>query len=65
MLDKARLQEVIGESDRIRETIDAITDFEIYSAIVDVFLEVVLVNEILRDVGDLDFYVFGIVEWRC
>ena len=29
-----------------------------------VFVEFVLVNEVLRDVGELDFYVFGIVEWR-
>ena len=28
-----------------------------------VFVEVILVNEVLRDVGDLDFYVFRIVEW--
>ena len=29
-----------------------------------VFVEVILVDEILRDVGELEFYVFGIVEWR-
>ena len=28
------------------------------------FVEVILANEILRDIGELDFYVFGIVKWR-
>ena len=29
-----------------------------------VFVEVILVDEVLRDVGELDVYIFGIVEWR-
>ena len=47
----------------MRETIDAIADFEIYPALVDIVVEVVLLNELLGDVGDLDFDIFGIVEW--
>ena len=63
VLEKERLWEVVGEDSGLRETIDAITDFEIHPAIVDVFVEFILVNEILRDVGELDFDVFGIVKW--
>ena len=37
-------------------------DFEKHPVIVDVFLEVIIVDEILRDVGELDFDVLGIVE---
>ena len=64
VLEKECLQEVICEASGMRETIDAITDFEIHPALVYVFLEVILANEILRDIGELDFYVFGIVKWR-
>ena len=48
----------------MRETIDIIMNFEILPAMLDVFVEVIIVNETLRDVGLLDFYVFGIVDWR-
>ena len=49
----------------MRETIDAVADFEIYPAFVEIVLEVVLVDEILWDVGELDFDILGIVEWCC
>ena len=65
VLDNARLQEVIGKAVGLRGTIDAIADSEINPSIMGVFVEVILVNEILRDVGELDFDVFGIVKWRC
>ena len=65
VLDNARLQEVIGKAVGLRGTIDAIADSEINPSIMGVFVEVILVNEILRDVGELDFGVFGIVKWRC
>ena len=61
VLEKVRFQEVIGKAAGLRETIDAIMDFEIHPAIVDIFVEVIPVDEILRDVGELDFDVFGIV----
>ena len=64
VLDKARLQEVVGEAAGLRETIDAITDFEIHPAIVDIFVEIILVDEILRDVGELGFDIFGMFKWR-
>ena len=64
VLYKACLQEVIVEAAGLRETIDAITDFEIHPALVYVFVEIIIVDEILRDVGELDFYVFGTVEWH-
>ena len=47
----------------MRETIDAVEDFEIYPAFVDIVVEVVLVNELLWYVGELDFDILGIVEW--
>ena len=47
----------------LRDTIETIADFEIHPATVDVFVEVILIDEILRNVGELDFYVLGIVEW--
>ena len=65
VLEKARVQEVIGEAYKMRKTIDAIEDFEIHTATMDVFVEVILIDEILRYIGELDFNVFGIVEWRC
>ena len=49
----------------MRETTDAVADFEIYPAFVDIAVEVVLVNELLWDVGDLDFDILGIVKWCC
>ena len=49
----------------MRETIYAVADFEIYPASVDIVVEVVLINELLGDVSELDFDVFGIVEWCC
>ena len=49
----------------MRETIDALADFEIYPAFVEIVVEVVLVNEFLGDVRELDFDIFGIVEWCC
>ena len=64
MLEKARLQKFVGEDSGLRETIYAITCFEIYPAIVDVFLEFILVDEMLRDVCEIYFYAFGIVEWH-
>ena len=45
-------------------TIDAVADFEIHPALMDIVVEVLLVDELLRDVGELDFDVFRIVEWR-
>ena len=65
VLEKACIQEAVGEASRMRETIDAVADFEIHPALVDIVVEVVLVNELLGDVGELYFEVFGIVEWRC
>ena len=47
------------------ETMDAVADFEIYPAFVDIVVEVVLINELLWDVGDLDFEILGIVKWCC
>ena len=49
----------------MRETIDAVEDFEIYPAFVDIVVEVVLVDEILWDFGELDFDILGIVGWCC
>ena len=49
----------------MRETIDAVADFEIYPAFVDIVVEVVLVNELLGDVGELNFDIFWIFEWCC
>ena len=64
VIEKACPQEVIGKAAGLRETIDTITDFEIHPALVYVFVKVILVDEILRDVSELDFYVFRIVKWR-
>ena len=47
----------------LEQVIDAITDFYIHPSLVYVFVEVILVNEILRNVSELDFYILGIVEW--
>ena len=47
----------------MREFINVVTDFEVDPSIVDEVVEVVLVDEVLRDVGKLDFGVLGIVEW--
>ena len=47
----------------MRETIYAVEDFEIYPAFVDIVVEVVLVDEILWDVGELDFEILGIFKW--
>ena len=63
VFEKTCLQEVFGEAAGLRETIDAVADFEIHPSLVDIGVEVILVNELSRDVGELDFDVFGIVEW--
>ena len=47
----------------MRETIDAVADFEIYPAFVNIVVEVVLVNELLGGVVELDFDILRIVEW--
>ena len=39
----------------MRETIDAVADFEIYPAFVYIVVEVVLVDELLWDVNEFDF----------
>ena len=44
---------------------DAVADFEIYPSFVDIVVEVVLINELLWDVGDPDFEILGIVKWCC
>ena len=49
----------------MRETIYTVADFEIYPAFVDIVVEVVFVDEILWDVGELDFDILSIVEWCC
>ena len=49
----------------MRETIDAVVDFEIYPAFVDIFVEVVLVDELLWVVGELDFDILRLVELCC
>ena len=49
----------------MRETIYAVADFEIYPAFVDIVVEVVLVNELLWDVGELDFDILRKVKWCC
>ena len=38
----------------LRETIDAVADFEIHPALVDTVMEVILTDELSRDVGELD-----------
>ena len=45
----------------MRETIDAVADFEIYPSFVDIVVEVVLVDENLWDFGEIDFDILGIV----
>ena len=47
----------------MRENIDAVEDFEIYPAFVDIVVEVLIVNELLWDVGELDFEILGIFKW--
>ena len=49
----------------MRETIDIIANFEICPAFVYIVVEVVLINELLWDVGELDFDILGIVKWFC
>ena len=49
----------------MRETIDAVEDFEIYPAFVDIVVEVVHVDELLWDFCELDFDILKIVEWCC
>ena len=49
----------------MRKTIVAVADLEIYPAFVDIVVEVVLVNELLGDVGELDFDILWIVKWCC
>ena len=62
---KVCLQDAVGEAARLRETIDTVADFEIHPAFVDIVVEFLLVNELLGDVGELGFYVFGMVKWCC
>ena len=45
--------------------INAVTDLKVDPSVVDEVVEVILVDEVLRDVGDLDFRVLWIVEWIC
>ena len=49
----------------MRETIDDVAEFEIYPAYVDIVVEVLLVDELLWDIGELDFDILGIFEWCC
>ena len=49
----------------MRETIDAVADFEMYPAFVDIVMEVVLVDELLWDVSEINFDILGIGEWYC
>ena len=49
----------------MRDTIDAVADFKIYPSFVDIVVDVVLVHELLWDVGEIDFDILGIVKWCC
>ena len=46
------------------EAINAITYFEIHPSIVDGLVDVVLVDEILRSVGEFDLDILGIFKRR-
>ena len=46
----------------MREAVDASADFEVDPVVVNVLHEVVFINEVLRDVGELDFDVFGTIQ---
>ena len=47
------------------EAINAIADFEIHSSILDELVDVILVDEILRYVGEFDIDILGIFRRRC
>ena len=49
----------------MRKAINAVADFEVYPSVVNKVVEVVLINEVLLDVGELDLGVLGVVEWGC
>ena len=44
------------------EAVDASADFEVDPVVVNVLHEVVFINEVLRDVGELDFDVFRTIQ---
>jgi hypothetical protein len=46
----------------LREAVDASANFEVDPVVVNVLHEVVFINEVLRDVGELDFYVFRTIQ---
>ena len=46
----------------MREAVDASADFEVDPVVVNVLHEVVFINEVLRDVGELDFDVFRTIQ---
>jgi hypothetical protein len=46
----------------LREAVDASANFKVDPVIVNVLHEVVFINEVLRDVGELDFDVFRTIQ---
>ena len=62
VLAKALFQKLVGEAARLGKAINTIIYFEIHPSIMDELVDIVLVDEILRDVGELDLDVLGIVK---
>ena len=55
-------KELVGKASRLRKDIYAVADLKVDSSVVDKVVEAVLVDEVLRDVGGLDFGILGVVE---
>ena len=56
-------EKLVCEDARLREPVNALSDFEVNPIIVDTLLEVVLGDEFVGDVGELDFDVLWSVKW--
>ena len=57
-------KELVGEAAGLGEAVDAVADLEVDPSVVDEVLEIILVDEVLGDVGELDLAVLGIIERR-
>ena len=58
-------KEFVGEAAGLGKAVDAVADLEVDPSVVDEVIEIIFVDEVLRDVGEPDLAVLGIIERRC
>ena len=58
-------EETVSEDSGLGQAINAATNFEINPAVVSEGEQIIFVNELVRNIGELDADVFGMIERSC